>query len=196
MAWSEEQDWEANWWGDCTNTYNEERKQQTYAQKMGIIADWDYGHYPVYDLKGISVLDIGGGPVSMLLKCKNFKESAVVDPCDYPKWVDERYKIKEIDYFRIKGEDIRSTDFDEVWIYNVLQHTDSPEKILQNARRASKIIRIFEWIDAGTSHGHPHNLTETNLNKWLGGEGKVEQLNENGCVGKAYYGIFKGDSYV
>ena len=80
--------------------------------------------------------------------------------------------------------------FDECWIYNVLQHCDVPRKIIQNARKASKLIRIFEWIETGTNEGHIHDLTEKDLNKWLKGEGKVEQLNESGCVGQAYYGIF------
>ena len=31
-------------------------------------------------IKPKSVLDIGGGPVSLLLKCENFKKAIVVDP--------------------------------------------------------------------------------------------------------------------
>lgn len=195
--WEEtHQIFEKNWWGTCANTYWEETKQRVYANRMGLIADMDEGKFPVYDLKGISVLDIGGGPVSLLLKTINRGFCLVVDPCKYPKWVADRYRDSEIEYGQVKGEEINIKKvFDEVWIYNVLQHTEDPELIIKNARKCSKLIRIFEWIDHGTSTGHPINLTEKDLNLWLGGTGKVELLNESGCHGKSYYGIFKGNHY-
>lgn len=199
MSWQDEQHFELNWWGNCINTFWEETKQIIYAKRMGLKASMVLGKYPVYDLKGISVLDIGGGPVSMLLKCINRGKSIVIDPCDYPKWIDERYKEANIIYWRMKGEEIPTIapiePVDEVWIYNVLQHVDDPKLIIENAKKVSKIIRIFEWIDNGVSPGHPHDLKEQKLNKWLNGIGKVEQLNESGCHGKAYYGIFLGNHY-
>lgn len=196
MGWNNDQKWESNWHGDCINSYWEETKQQVYAKRMGLLAEMVGGKYPVYDLKGITVLDIGAGPYSMLLKCINFTGYAV-DPCDYPEWVYERYRAKRIIFAKYKGEDLENhPKVDEVWIYNCLQHTIDPEKILQNAKKCTKLIRLFEWIDTGTSIGHPHNLTENDLNQWLGGIGKVEEMNESGCYGKAFYGIFKGDRYA
>ena len=150
--WQEAQEWEANWWSSCGNTFSEEQKQLVYAEKMGLHAEWDYGHFPVYDLKGASVLDIGGGPVSMLLKCKNFS-GTVVDPCDYPEWVTLRYDEARIDFVRGKGEDyLIPFNFDEVWIYNVLQHTENPRKVIENARVMCKIIRLFEWVETEKNH--------------------------------------------
>jgi 2-polyprenyl-3-methyl-5-hydroxy-6-metoxy-1,4-benzoquinol methylase len=195
MAWKDEQHFEKNWHGNCVNSYWEETKQIVYAKRIGLKADMSEGKYPVYDLKNISVLDIGGGAYSMLLKCINF-QGTVVDPCDYPQWTRDRYKIAGIDFVQAMGELYMSTKiFDEVWIYNVLQHTENPEKIIKNTIKMSKIIRIFEWIDTWVSPGHPHVLKEQILNKWLGGIGKVEELNESGCRGKSYYGIFKGNYY-
>lgn len=195
MSWKDDQKWESDWWGNCTNTYHEETKQLVYAKKIGLRARFDFGHYPVYSLKGISVLDIGGGPSSILLKCEDVLGS-VVDPCDYPQWIRDRYKEAGIAYHKETGETYEPDSiFDEVWIYNVLQHTIDPELIIKNALSCSKIVRIFEWIEEPKSIGHPHSLSEKKLNKWLGGVGKVEQLNESGCVGKAYYGIFKGKHY-
>jgi len=192
--WSKAQIWEKNWHGNCINSYWEETKQQVYARKMGLQAQMVDGKFPVYNLQGKSVLDIGGGPYSFLLKCVNFRRAIVIDPCEYPNWVADRYTLAGIVYHKVRGEDLvglaEHEISDEVWIYNVLQHTDNPQKIIKNARRAGKLIRIFEWIETGVNEGHIHNLTEKDLNKWLHGEGKVEQLNESGCVGKAYYGIF------
>ena len=117
-----------------------------------------------------------------------------MDPCDYPEWVVDRYRLAKVMYKKMNGEDLDLTGYDEVWIYNCLQHTIDPEKIIRNAKRAAKLVRIFEWIECGTSKGHPHELTEKGLNKWLGGEGKVENLKgQNTCSGRCYYGIFKGD---
>lgn len=200
MAWNDDQNWESNWWGTCANTYNEETKQIVYARKMGLVADWDYGKYPVYDMGFKTIIDIGGGPVSMLLKCKNIKQSMVADPCSYPEWIEKRYSLLGIQYIKAPAENLISKIdgyiFDEAWIYNVLQHTIDPEQIIKNAKSIAKIIRIFEWVDTGIAVGHPHDLKEEKLNIWLGGEGKVENIHESGCVGKCYFGIFKGDHYA
>ena len=185
MNWEEANKWESTWWGDCTDTVNEEIKQRTYSKKMGLSEDFS----------DKTILDIGGGPVSLLLKHK-IKKGYVVDPCHYPNWVSERYKENNIEYMVAKGEDTWFIPVDEVWIYNCLQHTENPKKIIGNALKCSKVIRIFEWIEEPVSDGHIHTLHEEELNKWLGGYGKTERLNENGCVGLAYYGIFKGDLYV
>jgi len=194
--WKSEQDWEKKWHGNCINSFWEETKQQVYAKRMGLTAEMMAGKYPVYDLKGISVVDIGAGPYSLLLKCINL-EGTVVDPCDYPQWTRDRYKEAGLTFVQASGEAYGTTKiFDEAWIYNVLQHTDDPEKIIQNMKKYSKIIRLFEWIDTGTAPGHPHDLKEAKLNEWLGGEGKVEVLKESGCHGKSFYGVFKGDHYV
>ena len=193
MGWNDEQEFERGWWGDCTNTYAEEQKQLTYTYKVGIQAGFSNGHWPSYNIKDKSIMDIGGGPVSILLKCENRGSCCVIDPCDYPAWVKARYDIARIDYIKIKGEDLAADfpKFDEVWIYNVLQHTEDPELIIQNAKSIAPIIRIFEWVDMPAHEGHPHELTEKALNKWLNGTGTVEFLDENWCHGKSYYGVFE-----
>jgi len=196
--WEKAQIWENDWHGDCVNSYQEETKQIVYAKKIGLSSFWELGKYPVYDLKRKNILDIGGGAYSILLKCKNLGKCFVVDPNHYPSWVKERYKIKGIVQLEKMGENISLEDFpeiDEVWIYNCLQHTENPEKIIQNAKKIGKIIRIFEWLETGINEGHLHNLHEEEMNKWLEGIGKTEMLNESGCHGLSYYGIFKGERY-
>lgn len=192
MSWEDDQKFEKDWWGDCANTFTEETKQLTYAYKMGLTAYSNNGKWPCYNLENKSVLDIGGGPVSLLLKCENRPLNCrVVDPCRYPYWVEARYTTARIEYSQLRGEDLLSTPlYDEVWIYNVLQHTQDPELIIQNAKNLAPVLRIFEWIDIPAHEGHPQELKESDLNKWLGGEGNIEWLNENGCYGQAYYGVF------
>ncbi len=196
--WEKEQVWERQWWGKCLNTFGEEAKQITYAHRMGLINEPQNGQWPVYDMKGKSVLDIGGGPNSILLKTINLsKQSGVVDPCPYPEWVKARYREANILFSSVMAEDLATYvgyNWDEAWIYNVLQHVKDPELVVKNALKQAKVVRIFEWLDAGVSEGHPHNLNQEDLRLWLGSpDGQVELLKgENGCNGWAFYGVFKG----
>jgi 2-polyprenyl-3-methyl-5-hydroxy-6-metoxy-1,4-benzoquinol methylase len=191
MSWQKAQVYEKNWWGNCVNTLFEEEKQLIYAEKMGLEMVGNEKTPYVFDLKGASVLDIGGGPNSLLLKCINFSKAVVVDPINFPNWVIARYSMAGIKFWNNRGEDLNTTEkFNEIWLYNVLQHTQNPEKIIKNAKKYADIIRIFEWIDTPISDGHIHSLTEQDLNKWLGGYGKVEVLNRRPTVGKCFYGVF------
>ena len=137
-----EHKFEKKYWGDCTNTFLEEQKHFVQARLMGIKVE---GYS--FDATGMRILDIGGGPVSMLLKAKNLAFGMVCDPITYPAWVYERYRAKGIIYLVLSGEHVISFGWDEVWIYNCLQHTTDPKKIIDNAKKAAPLIRIFEWID-------------------------------------------------
>ena len=193
QTWQQAQEWEEEWWGNCINTYSEETKQFLYAQKMGLITSPIIKTPYRFDLGGISVLDIGGGPCSLLLKCENVI-GTVFDPLSIPIWVGKRYEAAGINLGQCKGEDITKGQiilgkYDEVWIYNVLPHCENPKKIIENAQKIGKLIRIFEWIDTPIGKGHPSSLNEKDLNEWLGGEGRVENLTGI-CHGRAYYGVF------
>lgn len=197
MSWEDDNKWESEWWGNCANTLREELLQFAYSKRTGLQSSYNSRTDFNIDMGGKSVIDLGGGPVSLLLKCQNVK-GTVIDPCKFPDWIRARYKAAEIKYFQIKAEDLVLAASDEVWIYNVLQHTVDPEKIIRNAKKAAPVIRLFEYVDAGTSDGHPHELTEAKLNQWLNGKGTVEWINEegdsalnkHGAIGKCYYGVF------
>jgi len=163
-------DFEADYWGNCCNTLDEDMKQYCYAGAMGIERS---EHVYSYKIHGKKILDIGGGPASILLKCYDHGKSKVVDPLEYPKWTVERYASNNIEYHQMNGEDITETDYDEVWIYNCLQHTIDPEKIIKAAKKAAPILRIFEWINIPAHDGHPQELKEDLLNKWIGSKGNV-----------------------
>jgi hypothetical protein len=196
--WQAAQRFEAGFHGDCLNTYGEETKQLTYAELMGLAA-MRADHYPVYDLGHKSVLDIGGGPASILLKCINRGPSTVADPLKIPKWAIDRYQLNSILYDRCPAERFVSRvvgsagpAFDEAWIYNVLQHVVDPEQVIATARREARQVRIFEWIDMPAYEGHPHSLRSEQLIDWLGeGKGRTIVLDGiNGCYGRAFYGVF------
>ena len=189
---NEHQEFERDWWSTCTTTFGEEAKQLTYAHKMGLINEPRGGHWPVYDMQGRSVLDIGGGSVSMLLKCVNLGNAVVVDPCPYPDWVTARYEAAGIELVAGNGEDFRDERvFDEALLYNCAQHVIDPELIIATAKRQALTLRIFEWIEKPSSLGHPHTLHADDLNRWIGGTGTVGMVDENGAVGLAYFGCFQ-----
>ncbi len=186
----EKDEFESAFWGNCCNTYGEETKQFVYAKRMGLELSGDWRSSFNIDMRGATVVDIGGGPVSLLLKCLNV-EGTVCDPLSYPAWVTHRYEAANINHTHMRGEDLRlDNDYDEIWIYNVLQHVDDPAQIIKNAHKAGSLIRLFEWIDFPPHPGHPHMLTEEFLTKALGSEGQTEYLNEYGCVGRCFYGEF------
>lgn len=187
--WKEHSEWERKWWYGCVNTFDEQLKQeQIYVPYMKL--NQFAAHRKFFDLKGMSVLDMGGGPVSLLLRCYNFKRAVVVDPCDYPKWVTERYKQANIEYIKEMGEtaEFSGSKFDEVWIYNVLQHVQNSVKVIETAKKYGKKIRVFENLEIGIYKGHPHNLTREALDEAFGKEGLVDNKG-NGQIW--YYGVFR-----
>lgn len=184
MSIEQDHEFEMAYWGDCCNTFDEEQKQFVYSRFLGLKRI----HYS-FDVEGKAILDIGGGPVSLLLKAVNLKKGKVVDPLPYPKWTIARYAEKNIEYCQLGGEEITETGWDEVWIYNCLQHVDDPALIINNALKAGKLLRIFEWIDIPPHPGHPHELTREKLDNWLGTRGDTVTLAEGGCYGRAYYAV-------
>ena len=181
-------DFERNYWGNCCNTFDEEQKHFVYAHFMGL----EIKHYKFVTPK-FRILDVGGGPASMLLKVADLSAGLVVDPMAYPRWTVDRYAMKNIHVKVQAAEEMDECGWDEVWLYNCLQHTIDPYKIVSNCMRAGKKFRVFEWLDVPPHEGHPWMLTEESMNKWIGSPGKTVMLNDvKGCTGKAYYGVFDG----
>lgn len=177
---------EKEYWGNCCNTFDEDQKHYVYARFMGLKR---VGYS--FDVNHARIIDIGGGPTSMLLKAINLGAGLVVDPLSYPEWCYQRYEAAGIRVSVKRGEDIDGGEFDEAWIYNCLQHTDDPAKIIENAFKAAKKLRLFEWIDVPPHDGHPIELTKESLDKWIGASGQTIRLAESGCYGHAYYNVFE-----
>jgi SAM-dependent methyltransferase len=91
---------------------------------------------------------------------------------------------------------------DEVWLYNVLQHTTDPQKIFENVLRYLKsggVFRFFDWVETGTNIAHPISLTVKDINEYLLAAGftnftiRTAELHENGAYGKAAYFSIRKD---
>lgn len=168
----EEYFFEAEYWGNCVNTLDEDLKHFLYAEGMFIpkISQFQLS------IAGKRILDIGGGPSSMLLQVIDHGGSKVIDPIEWPSWVTERYKSHNIELVQSTGEDIDEEGWDEVWIYNCLQHTYDPKKIIENAKKAAPVLRIFEWLNIPAHEGHPQELKKDLLDEWIGKKGIVTKI--------------------
>ncbi len=194
QLWEEAQIWEKNWHNNCVNSYQEETKQLEYAKRMGLVVECINGKYPVINFHNKTVIDIGGGPYSLLLKGINL-EGTVVDPLDMPQWCKDRYKIAGINLIQKKAEDFITDEvFDECVAYNLLQHTDNPAKIVSNMLSYSRLVRVFDWINTPVSDGHIHTLKETELNEWFGGKGIIGYQMWGDIEQPYYYGVFLGNN--
>jgi glycosyltransferase involved in cell wall biosynthesis len=192
--WDKAQEYETRFWSNeglglgATNSYHEELKQFLYAERMGITVDM----WHRIDLQSKSVLDVGGGPSSLLLKTFNGKRK-VIDPLAMPEWAIARYKDAGIEFEKKKAEEMDEHGWDEVWIYNVLQHVQDPVKVIEKVKQVGKIVRVFEFLERPADEGHPHVLTEEMLNGAFGRTGTATGM-ANPIVGKVYYGIFEYDN--
>lgn len=192
-TWEDTQNHELDFWindnFNCANTFVEDRKQfDIYSHRLKL----NQTHYKI-DLEGKSVIDIGSGPSSILLKSQNYSKAFAVDPLmdRFPAWVKLRYLENGIKPIAASGEDVQLEQVDMVLCYNVLQHTIDPERVINNMKKLGKQIHIFEWIDIPTDDKHIHVLRKDLLDKWLGSEGIAETLNEPYIFteGRCYYNV-------
>jgi hypothetical protein len=197
-VWREAQRWESQWWeieaSSCTNTFYEEEKQHDVcAPRMGIVFD-PWGRI---DLHGKNILDVGGGPVSMLLKCVNAGRRKIVDPLEQPAWIIGRYDAVGIEFETGTGEEMEESGWDEVWLYNVLQHVKDPDLVLRKCLSAGRVLRLFEWIDTEITDGHIHALTTDFFRSVLGnvGESKIVDIGR-GWSCNSFSAIVHGDAPV
>jgi hypothetical protein len=156
-AWSVAQKFETDWWGlDWNRRWDEEiLKQRVYCRLIGIDRS-NFGNR--------EILDVGCGPVSLLQRTEH-GPSRGVDPLPMSDATKERYRKANVEVLSMPAETMPvDRKFDEVWMYNCLQHTRDPREILQRIEAVSKAgtsVRIFEWLDTDPNDpGHPQMLTE------------------------------------
>jgi 2-polyprenyl-3-methyl-5-hydroxy-6-metoxy-1,4-benzoquinol methylase len=118
------------------------------------------------NVAGKRIIDIGGGPISIMYHF-DLGNSAIVDPLVLPEKYIKKYAEKRITYYQVKAEDFLTNwngeKWDEVWMYNCLQHVQAPEIILSNLRNVASVLRIGEPIGTGTDNEHPYSFTK----EWL-----------------------------
>jgi SAM-dependent methyltransferase len=188
--WRKAQIFEKSWWLCARNQH------ATELEKGGIVA-----RLMMVD-SGVptkTVLDIGCGPFSLLQTVPS-KSATCLDPIHYED-LEQQYVDKGIRRLYKCGEDLTVEDgtFDEVWIYNCLQHVKNPTSILNNAISVGKTIRIFEWIHIPPYEGHLYELTPQLLKRPFNQQGLTTVietqgfLNSSGLNGQYFMGIYSKD---
>jgi 2-polyprenyl-3-methyl-5-hydroxy-6-metoxy-1,4-benzoquinol methylase len=201
--WQEAQKHEKQYWGTCQGmtAWGEFCKGEMYGREMRLFEDYGTLNGELY-MPGKTVLDVGGGPISMTLRCIGAKRLVVADPCEWPPSVHRRYANYKIEFIQAPGEALGSQHlgnalFDEVWLYNVLQHVQDPAKVVANAVACVSphgVLRIFEWLYIPADDCHPHVLTPEGLLNWLRGccilKVGLPHLKEFWSDATAFTGIF------
>jgi len=185
QLWADAQVWERNWWMTAVGQHEVERF------KNGIVADM----LNIRDVSNKSVLDIGCGPFSLLQRFRA-QRAVAVDPLHYGEH-EQLYADANIERVIGCGEDLDVQtlgEFDEVWIYNVLQHVKDPSRILCNAAKLGKRVRLFEWVNIPAYTGHLHVLTpfllKAPFQNWVTRHEAHGFLNHSDLNGDYFLGVF------
>lgn len=158
LRWKIAQKGEAQWW---TAWFKEHENDDAWLNKLleyfDLKENQDFGEK--------TLVDIGSGPIGVLTKLKA-KEKIAVDPLPIES-ID-----KTIKRIMAIGEKIPLPDeeADCVFIYNVLQHVISPEKVLKEGTRILKkggAFYIAEKLNVPADRLHPHSLKLGMFEKWI-----------------------------
>lgn len=119
------------------------------------------------DLKGKSVIEIGPGRIAGLLFCSNFKLSYILEPTEY-EGVDHLYKRENLLVWKKTAEEIDLPRVDEVWLFNLLQHVQDPDLLIEKCKQVAKVIRFFEPVDLPTNLEHPFTFSMDDFKGYFG----------------------------
>lgn len=156
QRWLEANEGEKSHWNTVLNSKELTEREDGY-----------YRHAAVMFLQkdnptNISVIDIGGGPLSLTLH-HDLGNCLVIDPILLTPPYMKNYTEHGISFIQSTAEDFLAdyTDkvYDEVWMYNCLQHTIDPDFIMENLWRVGKVLRISEPTNTPINTLHPHSFT-------------------------------------
>jgi hypothetical protein len=136
----------------------------------------------IESLKTKSILEIGPAFFASLLYLQ-VSSATILEPLfdRFPKGIQDLYIEKNIEIEKTLAEYFDDYfKFDEIWLFNVLQHTLNPLEILNKLKNSGKTIRIFEPINTSCDIAHPHSLS-------------VEHF--RGIFGQDFGSVFNGGSY-
>lgn len=130
-----------------------------------------YNYYFEYldidkNLSGKSVLEIGPAKCAGLLYCSNFSSAYIVEPTPYED-TEILYKEKGIKVIRDLYEDCDPPFVDEVWILNLLQHVQDPDRLIEKVKQNCKAVKFFEPLDMAVDNEHPHTFSVTDLEEYF-----------------------------
>ncbi len=177
IEWRRAQKGEERWWREWLKenpSANDDDWIGTVLRYFELEEGKDFGRNSV-------LVDIGSGPIGLLTKLKA-KERIAVDPLGIESFDKTIIRIKA------PGESIPLEDekSDCVFIYNVLQHVRSPEKVLKEAMRILKTdgqLYLLEQLNLPTDKLHPNSLKLEMFDAWLAANNYkvIKKTKEDDC---------------
>lgn len=194
LRWEIAQTYECNWWKNKSigNSFY-------YQHCADEIKDFLHGRKDINS--STNIIEVGSGPIGILTYLTESENRYAIDPLeDYYSTVPEfvRFRDAQVNYIKAKGEDLDFEDqkFDLVIMDNVLDHCESPEKVLDEIKRVIKpggyiyfkqntynyygkfIRKLMELflIDKG----HPHTFTKSKLKKQIAKIGDIQIQDRTG----------------
>ena len=157
-----------------------------------------------FDLKQKSILEIGPADYPAIGYSINGKNCEVIEPMPL-SILKEILNSKSANYtllnrgnntaeFILIEANSRNHQWDEIWMFNLLQHVIDPDIIIAQAKQAAKTIRFFEPINMGTNDCHLHAFNYEYFYDRLGpkvsiypGDPNASNFHTHECA----YGIWK-----
>lgn len=173
--------------------------QPQYMESLSIKNDYFESGDLSLNFNGLKVLDVGGGPSSILLRSNKghcelhdgFSEGVVIDPVKITEHQKIRYEYFGIRFIQDMAENITNyyneKHFDECFIYNCLQHVEDPIKILDGITKVSKKIRIAEPIHIPMDKCHLHTFTEDYFANYFDRDNWEIQMQNIANIGVPHY---------
>lgn len=196
---------ESNFWQIYTCEVDTLKHQEQYMDALGIRDDYFHAPDNSLNMSGLNVLDVGGGPSSILLRTNKLRgnqhdgvnNGVVIDPLMITEHHKLRYNYYGIEFIQDQSENIdqyysEKGYFDECFIYNCLQHVLDPIQILDKVTYISKRIRIAEPLNISTDSMHLHMFTKEYFDNYFSeSKFKVHQVNLS-KIGSCYHyvGLF------
>jgi hypothetical protein len=140
------------------------------------------------DLHKLIVIEVGPADFPALAYCHNWKEAYCVEPMP-SEHLERICKEKGIILYSSPFETLVSFNTEkefedhkvEVWFFNLLQHVEKPELIVQFAKSFADRIRFFEPINEPVTEYHLHKFDIKDYIEWFG-DGCTVNLYAGGSV--------------
>jgi hypothetical protein len=119
------------------------------------------------DQKGKRIIEVGPANVPALVFCENYGRSLIIEPMPSER-LDRITQSMNVDIIKQPAENVKVSGYDQVWIFNLLQHVIDPEKLVENLKTMAEKIYFFEPINTKISVNHPHSLKIEDFKRWFG----------------------------